>query len=756
MLCTYMNCQSLVHSLLLLVVVPVTARAFPLHDMAVRASRRLDTWGFQAARGDAAEEADWSGPDAAAARAGWPRIEIPAVWDQPPDSVSHPAPIQAGWFRKQVEVPTDWDGEIHVCFLAAMYMTDVFIDGVHMGTFRGGYTPFLVPVPDVTPGDAFELVVRVDNRLSNTTVPKAGTGWEIYGGLTREVYLLHRPPIRPDQVQVITEPGDDDTWSVQVHAATTGSPGHPLTIRLYAADDTLAVEQELTDWADGLTATLAVQAPRLWSPEDPYRYRLVLDWGTERLAFPVGIRAFSVENGRFQLNGEPLWLQGFGQHESWPDAGPILSTEARREDLVRMKSIFGANSYRTGHYPNHPDIFNLADELGLLVFTEVPAWQNAPTVLARDDVWNQWLDPQITAMLTFHRNHPSIFAWGVQNESRGAQVYTRRARTRMRELDATRPVASVLSSTNDMDVYGMTDLGARNLHYGWYHARSVYALRQGLAANLEAAGEVPVWIAELGGRAQPGRLGGGYSDDVRGTETYQDKMTRFGLQYSIAQADTITGISLWTWSDYWRGGRPHDHGILTEAREPKLAAYAAVNLMHPDFRGLALEYETVIPVGEDFRADLAVFSRIPAPGRAVTLDWQIRRGARLLADGTASGTLGEGRATALGELRWTVPPDIEPGVHHLYLELRDADGELLHSQALPFEPGDTTRPGVLRIAPPPGDEVATVTVAGMTLNVYPHIGLLLALPPGSLDVKRDGTIQAVTITEAAFTDLVWD
>jgi len=727
---------------------------FPLKSIAVREARLLSDWQMFAVPPGQEEDDDASRPEASAERENWPRVRLPAVWDQPPGDVRLPVPLQVAWFRHRVRVPDEWTGDVSLCFLGVQHSADVFINGQYMTIHRGGYTPFFVQISgeDPRPQD-LEILVRVDNRLSQTTVPKNDTGWEIYGGITREVYLLHQPPARPENLFVRTQHGGEGAWRLDLTADLQGVMTSPLRISLHDNGRVLA-ETSIENPTHPLAVSLQIDNPSLWSPAAPTLHTLELNWGRERLRIPVGFREISFAKGRLVLNGEALWLQGFGQHEFFPRSGPILSTEQRRLDFLRMKNDFAANTYRTGHYPNHPDIYNLADELGFLVFTEIPAWQNESRALA-GEVWENWLNPQLTEMVTHFRNHPSVFAWGVSNEIGGAHAYVRRARARILELDPTRPVAAVIAKDSDFGLNRITDLAARNLHYGWYHSRSVYDLREGLRLNLEAAGDTPVWVAELGGMARPGRLGGGYSDEVRGTETYQDKMTRFGLQYVMSNADRMVGISLWTWSDYERGGRPHDHGILGPGRAPKLSAYAAVNLMRPDTVVLALENETVIPVGGEFRAELLVFKRAPAGGRRYKLRADIRRGGDILLEKQFEVFLAEGHVTSAGELSWTVPADVRIGVHHLHVALYENE-TLVHSQALPFEPGETTQPGVLRLAPAADGQIHTVEINGMPLRVYPHVGLHLALPAGTHQIRGGKGLQSFEIREARSLSATWE
>jgi beta-glucuronidase len=730
---------------------------FPLRDLAVREAVLLSEWQFKPVPAGQEEEVDWSGGEHLNDRSAWPKIRIPAVWDQAPGEVSYPVPDQVGWFRAVVPIPEADGDELELCFLGVKYIADVFVNGEWIAVHRGGYTPFRISLGGVElAGDHLELLVRVDNRLSSHTVPKARSGWEPYGGITREVYLLRRPPVRPEDPYARTRLTSGGEWELRVTASATGTPDTPLILRL-RLDGTLLTQEEVSDWSQGLDITLKLHDPVLWSPDNPVLHELELEWGDdERLRFPVGIRDLRYQEGLIMLNGHPVWLQGFGQHEFSPQAGPILSSDQRREDLRRMKELFNANTLRTGHYPHHPEIFALADEIGFLVFTEVPAWQIPPNALALQDLWDDWLEPQLREMVLSYRNHAGIFGWGLLNETSGAHIYIRKARERLRELDPDRGVAAVLDKTSDFQVNSITDLSARNLHYGWYHSRSVYDLPDGVSQSLQRSEGLPVWVAEFGGKARPGRLGGGFSNDVRGTETYQDKMTRFGLQYFLSRSDELAGVSLWTWSDYRVNGRACDHGILGPDRKPKLAAYTAINLMRPPVRSLVLENELLIPAGGTFRADLALWAESPIEGTPMTIQWRILKSGDLLEEGSLQFVSGADRVTSVGKVEWPLPENQSAGLLHFFVELLDENGERLHSQMLPLEPGETTRPGVLRLHAEENEEAYEVEVAGMTLTVYPFVGLLLPLHPGDYEIRHGDKRQSFRVRAAEFTEVLWE
>jgi len=158
------------------------------------------------------------------------------------------------------------------------------------------------------------------------------------------------------------------------------------------------------------------------------------------------------------------------------------------------------------------------------------------------------------------------------------------------------------------------------------HSRSVYDLRGGFHRVIEAADNKPVWVAELGAHGISGRLTGSYGDQSRGSETYQDGVVRFGLQYCAAESDLIAGITVWTLTDFYRSGRIEPHGILSENWRPKLAAYTVRNLFNSDLRLFILEDNALCQPDSFWKASLRYFNLTGKEMKNLTARWRILNG----------------------------------------------------------------------------------------------------------------------------------
>ncbi len=725
------------------------AETFPLSAWAQRDAIQIKSARYRRVPEGQEDEVDWSTDEFAEARLLWQDVPLPHRW---------PASVQGvSWYALDVEIPKNWKGEVELCLLASKFSTDAFVDGEYRNSFLGGYSPHRIKLRDA--GDSttrVDLLLRVDNRLSESTVPKRKLGWQPFGGLDRELYLVHLPETRPVDLHVQTERLDDSRWRLSLNANVQGVPNQPLNIRVIRKGLELASSRlRPEDWAQGLKTTLELSNPELWSPDSPSLYELELSWGEERLQMPLGFRTLEWIGPRLHVNGAPLFLKGFGQHETPLKADGFLSREQVKADLLMMKEQFGANTLRAGHYPNHPQVYELADELGFLVFTEIPVWQNRGEFLGSEESWELWLEPQLSAMVKELRHHPSIFAWGVLNET-WSQPYVVRARKHIEGLDPSRRVAAVLDKTRAMGASRVTNLVARNLHYGWYHSRSVYVLDQGMNANLAAAGEHPMWIAEFGGNARRGKLGGGYDDELRGTEIYLDKMIRYGMQTALLRQEEFAGISIWTLTDFARGRGIQAHGVLDRERRPKLAATILANLMQNGEKILALENRRVLLPGAEVQIRFALCREIPdAEAGTRRIRWRMQQGASPLVQGEQELRWANHRVLPGETWKWSPPAQQAPSLAHLYVELLNEQDERLHSQAIAFELGGNTKPALLRIAPPPGKEAVWVNVNGMSLRCFPKLGLQIPLDAGTHSVSLGEETRSITCSPAQVIDLAW-
>jgi len=745
-------------TLLSLAATGLGAADFPLPALGYSEQRELaDGWLFRSDPQDNGADEGWFAADAD--RSEWQPVSVPGVWQQAPGAIDRVVDGVA-WFAIEVAVPDDWADRPVLQFLGAMYEVDAWFDGQYLGVHRGGYTPFALALPDdVRAGSTGTLVLRVDNRLSKQTVPNRHMGWQPFGGLTREVYLVARPTIAPLGLRHDTELADDGSARLRVAGRLRNDSGTATSSELHCRlldDGALVAESRAAidlpaDGSAPIALALPVADPRCWSPTDPHRYQLELRWttpaGERSLSMPVGLRELEFDGHRLLLNGERIWLQGFGVHEQWPAHGPCVPHDERARELALYKREYGINSLRPGHYPNHPELYRLCDELGILVFTEIPVWQLDRGFVRTEAAWDDWIRPQLDEMIDGYGAFTCVVSWGVNNEMNGTRAYDQRAVDYVRERDPTRWPMVVVASKTDLWLYDLLPLAGRNFHYGWYHSKFVHpGLRDGLAKNLRAAQGRPIWVAEIGAHAIRGRCSGGYHDRHKGSEFYQDKVVRFGIQYCMTQSEQIVGLSPWSWADFHRRGRIEPHGITDLQRRPKLVSYQIRNCFADTTRLLLCEQTTDCLPETTFAADCYHFDPAGRSAGTYRARWRIMHDGETLARGAfdyhraADGP----RAEQVGRIEWPIPADAR-GFHSLWVELSDADGAWCFSNACHFGVGHppSNEPAAAAPEPPPSPALLRLRLlrdgepvggmaewAGLQIPVYPHPGLQLPMPAG--------------------------
>jgi beta-galactosidase len=255
-------------------------------------------------------------------------------------------------------------------------------------------------------------------------------------GIFRDVSLLHKPATR--LANVSARPELDACYrDAQLHLQVDVSgecAAHQVAVWLYDGDETLVCERRAIGTAaidekgayhDRLLLSLPVNAPRLWSAEEPNLYRLVVALETndgvlvEAEACDVGFRSVEIKNGLLLVNGKAVLIRGANRHEFHPERGQAVRPEDMLQDVLLMKR-YNFNAVRTSHYPNHPYWYQLCDRLGLYVVDEANIETHGMTPMSRlsdDPLWVGAFTERVTRMVQRDFNHPSIIIWSLGNES---------------------------------------------------------------------------------------------------------------------------------------------------------------------------------------------------------------------------------------------------------------------------------------------------------------------------------------------------
>ncbi|MCE4539745.1 discoidin domain-containing protein [Pelomonas sp. P7] len=422
---------------------------------------------------------------------GWQRVDLPHSFSQP-YFLGTGFYVGHGWYRKTLELPAAARGRrISLEFDGVFQDAEVWVNGQKAGRHVGGYTGFSIDITALVKPGRNLLAVHVNNEWKARVAPRAGEH-VFSGGIYRNVRLVMTDPVHVAWYGtfVTTPQVSDDKASVRVQTEVRNDRAAPARVALESevldADGRRVARHrsELTVPAAGKSdydqALPDIASPRLWSPDQPYLYKLVSRLyvngrAVDRFETPFGIRTvrFTADQGFF-LNGRHLYLIGANVHQDQAGWGDGVTDGAARRDVQMVKDA-GFNFIRGSHYPHSPAFTKATDELGILFWSEAPFWgiggfgadgswlssAYPPDPADRPDFEASVLQ-QVQEMVRIHRNRPSVFVWSASNEpffTQGEAMdamrdFLKREVAFFHRIDPTRPVAIGGAQRGEIDKLG--------------------------------------------------------------------------------------------------------------------------------------------------------------------------------------------------------------------------------------------------------------------------------------------------------------
>ncbi len=493
----------------------------------------------------------------------WFEIPIPSTYDFTGKVI----------FRKNFNIPDTLviNKTIFLVAYGINYECQIFVNGQFIARHSGGYTSFVVRIPDrvLNVGENI-LEIRVSNELnSRTTIPLRHQvwAWRNYGGIYRDIYILVVPKVWVDDARVRYSFASNFSilnGEVEVYISSGEvskffeNPNFDVKLQIFEkVNETFVTETApLRFFIDDFKSLrvkipFTIYSPKLWSPESPSLYILklvVTNLGkiVDEFIVVTGFRELKISDGNIYLNGRRIVLKGISRHEDHPKFGNALTYEEMEKDIVLIKNM-GANSIRLGHYPAHPYVLNLCDRYGILVLEEIPVW-NVPADILTTERFISLAKDYISEMINRDKNHPSIFAWGIGNEFDSADEESRKY---VMEL------AKFVKSIDDRPVYyasrmikndvcmDLVDLACVNVYID-----NLEKFSENLKYWKSKYGDKPVIITEYGKAVQIDNRNG-YADPL----SYESQAKYILDRYRIIQEMDYDGSFVWIFSD-WRGERP--------------------------------------------------------------------------------------------------------------------------------------------------------------------------------------------------------
>ena len=502
------------------------------------------------------------------------QLHVPGDWNtQQPELMLYEGHI---WYERDFDYALPRGHRLYLWFGAANYRAMVFLNGVKVGEHEGGFTPFQFDVTNLVRGKGNFVIVNVDDERRPEAVPALETDWWNYGGLTREVRLIDVPATFIEDYSIQLEKGSRSRISGWVRLNGVNRQ-QKVTLRIPEAGIALTV----TPGEKGLAAIAADARLNLWSPENPQLYDIALETQSDRVTDRIGFRTIEASGKDILLNGKSLHLRGVSMQAEAPfRSGRVLSeTEART--LLRWAKELNCNLVRLAHYPHDEATVRLADEMGLLVWSEIPvywaiAWENPVTLHNAEQ--------QLTEMITRDKNRAAVILWSVGNETPVSPPRVRflgALAELAHKLDSTRLVTAALEThyadpkTIDVnDPLGRyLDVISCNEYVGWYDGQP--AKIDTIAWKTEY--NKPFVISEFGADARAGRHA---DDETIWSEEFQANVYRRQIGM-FKRIPFLSGTIAWVLVDFRSPRRPlagiedffNRKGLYSDRGEPKSAFY---------------------------------------------------------------------------------------------------------------------------------------------------------------------------------------
>ena len=470
-------------------------------------------------------------------------------------------------YRREFFAPKEWQGRtVLLTFGAVAHDATVFCNGRRVFHHGCGYTAFTVDLTEsLLLGQKNVVAVRCDSREDLNIPPFGGQiDFLTYGGIYRAVSLDIKEPAYLRDVFIEAKAEGD----FRIYTATVGET---VGCTLQAEIRSPAGSRALYSGELSLPIVGTLNGVHPWSVEHPFLYTLtvrlirpgtsglpdrVLDEKTVRFGF----RTVQFVAGGLYLNGQRVELRGLNRHQSYAYQGYAMPDSIQQLDAQLLKKQLGCNAVRTSHYPQSQAFLDACDELGLLVFVEMPGWQHIG-----DDNWKDAACEMLQEMILQNRNHPSIILWGVRiNESVDDDAFYTRTNKIAHQLDPSRATSGVryLEKSHLLeDVYAYNDFSHNGTTPGAKPKKDV-------TPDMGKA----LLISECNGHMYPTKA----FDD--GPHRQEHALRHVRVQNAAYASGEHAGCFGWcmfdyqTHKDFGSGDRICYHGVLDSFRNPKLAA----------------------------------------------------------------------------------------------------------------------------------------------------------------------------------------
>ena len=509
---------------------------------------------------------------------------VPGAWNnQVPELFYYEGSI---WYRKMIQTEKPEKGKRYfIYFGAANYLTTVTFNGEKLGMHEGGFTPFCFEITNLLKEKDNFLIVGVNNSRNADQIPAKVTDWFNHGGITRDVKLIATPATFISNYFLALDKSSLNQSTKRINGKLTVEVEAPIQ-SVWISIPELNIRKEIKVNTPGdVEFSIDIKNIDLWSPESPKLYDVSIETEFETIADRIGFRTIETKGKQILLNGEPVFLKGISLHDENPlRRDRCNSIEDARMMLTWVKEL-GGNFIRLAHYPHQENIVRLADEMGIMLWEELPLywginWGNTD-VLTKAKT-------QYTEIINRDYNRASSIIWSIANETAPTDArneFLKSIAEHVRSLDNTRLLSAACKKDQPGDgnpdalytlndpIMEYLDVVSFNEYLGWYGGLPAECREKTISSS---AGK-PIIVSEFGG----GALQGFYADSLtRWSEDFQAYLYRENIAM-FDRIDGLAGMTPWILVDFMSPLRQlpdvqdgwNRKGIISEKGRKKKAFY---------------------------------------------------------------------------------------------------------------------------------------------------------------------------------------
>jgi beta-glucuronidase len=481
-------------------------------------------------------------------------INVPGDWTSQKEKLFYYE--GAVWYKKSFDYEKqNSNNRVFIYFGAVNYQADVYFNGTKLGKHVGGFTPFNFEITSLLKANDNFLIVKVDNKRKKEAVPTLNTDWWNYGGITRDVKLIEVSPNFIQDYYVHLDKVNDGIITGFVQLNGTGISNKEITLSI---PELKIITKVVTDKKGLAEFSLTAKDIGYWSPENPKLYDVSFKTDGDEIHDAIGLRTIKTEGSSILQNGKEIFLRGISIHEENPIRGGRAYSKEDAKQLLTWAKELGCNFVRLAHYPHNENMPRLAEQMGLLVWEEIPVywtidWENENTYANAED--------QLKAVITRDKNRAPVIIWSMANETPNSDARMKflTSLTNMaRKLDPARLVSAALEVSNyngnpfaktiNDPFADVVDVLSFNEYIGWYDGLPDKCCKIEWKINQNK----PVIISEFGAGAKYGF----HADSLtRWSEEYQKSVYKETLKM-LEMLEQLSGMTPWILADFRSPRRP--------------------------------------------------------------------------------------------------------------------------------------------------------------------------------------------------------